>query len=54
MAEKTPTEQVHERAAAAIAAADSGSNHQAGVDGDEQSAADQAAGQGPPGDHQGR
>ena len=34
--------EVHQRAAAAIEDADSGSNHGAGVDGDEDSAADRA------------
>lgn len=43
MADKSANDEVQERAAAAIDAAQSGSNHQAGSDGDDDSVADRAA-----------
>ena len=42
MTQDSTGDEVAERAAAAIKEADSGSNHQAGVDGDDDSAADRA------------
>ena len=44
MADHLDNDEVQERARAAIKEADSGSNHQAGVDGDDSSVADRAAG----------
>jgi len=42
------SDETQQRVAAAIEEADSGSNHQAGVDGDEASTADRAEGEDPP------
>lgn len=42
------SDETQQRVAAAIEEADSGSNHQAGVDGDEASTADRAEGDDPP------
>jgi len=46
--ENKDSDEVAERAAAAIQEANSGSNHQAGVDGDDDSAADRTADDGNP------
>src|SRR5436189_258759 len=42
MTQETSSEETHEKATAAMEQADSGSNHHAGVDGDDPSAADDA------------
>ncbi len=42
MPDRTPIDDVQDRVAAAIQDADSGSNHQVGVDGDDDSVADRA------------
>lgn len=43
MTQHSDSDEAAERAAAAIKEADAGSNHQAGVDGDDDSAADRSA-----------